>query len=421
MSNNDNLPQDWRWVRLGEVSDRPEYGASASARSFDPALPRYVRITDVTDDGRLKAEGACSADPEQVDGYELEEGDLLFARSGSVGRTYLYRPADGPCVFAGYLIRFRPDPHVALPRYVECYTHSDTYRRWVVSMLRAGAQPNINAAEYSSLPILLPPIAEQRAIVSVLDSIEAAIDQTTAVIAANETAQEILLHELLSHGVPGWHTEWKNVPGHGAIPADWETTRIGEIAEVVGGSTPSRTNEDYWGGEMPWVVPSELADLPRRYLTASRETITHEGMKAAGLKVVPAGSILMTSRATIGATAINTVPVTTNQGFQNLVAKPGCHSLWLYYCISSLRNELRKRASGSTFLEISSEGVRNLPVLLPPSREQQAIADVLDSVDTRLEEALAEREALASLRASVIEGLLTGSVRVTDGPDGSTK
>ena len=316
MLNNDNLPQDWRWVRLGDICDRPEYGASASARPFDPALPRYVRITDVTDDGRLKAEGACSADPEQVDGYELEEGDLLFARSGSVGRTYLYRPADGPCVFAGYLIRFRPDPDVALPRYVEYYTHSDTYRRWVVSMLRAGAQPNINAAEYSSLPILLPPIAEQGAIASVLDSIEAAIDQTTAVIAANETAQEILLHELLSRGVPGWHTEWKSVPGRGDIPADWETTRIGEIAEVVGGSTPSRTNEDYWGGEMPWVVPSELADLPSRYLTASRETITHKGMKAAGLKVVPAGSILMTSRATIGATAINTLPVTTTKGFK---------------------------------------------------------------------------------------------------------
>ena len=412
MVNNDHLPQGWRWVRLGDVCERPEYGASASARPFDPDLPRYVRITDITDDGRLKADGACSADPEQVHGYELGEGDLLFARSGSVGRTYLHRPQNGPCVFAGYLIRFRPDPTGALPRYVECYTHSDTYRRWVASMLRVGAQPNINAAEYSSLPILLPPIAEQRRIVSVVDSLDEAIDRIDGVVLATEVFLEAMLDELLTRGVPGWHTQWRCAPGFGDVPMDWKVMHLEDVAEVVGGSTPSRADLDYWGGATPWVIPSELTELPGRYLTASREAVTDKGLKAAGLKVIPAGSVLMTSRATIGSTAINTVPVTTNQGFQNLVPKPGCHSLWLYYCISSMQNELRRRAAGSTFLEISGDSVRNLPVLLPQLDEQQAIADALDSVDTRMEEARAERGALELLKASTTEALLTGSVRV---------
>ena len=95
----------WEVVRLGEVCAPPEYGASASARPFDPKLPRYVRITDITDDGRLRKADVASADPSAVDGYELGPGDLLFARSGAtVGKTYLYRPEDGPCVYAGYLI-----------------------------------------------------------------------------------------------------------------------------------------------------------------------------------------------------------------------------------------------------------------------------------------------------------------------------
>ena len=102
------VPDGWRLVRLGEISAPPEYGAAAPARPYDPGLPRYVRITDITDDGRLRPDDARSADPSKVDSYNLEVGDLLFARSGSVGRTYLYRPEDGPCVFAGYLIRFRP-------------------------------------------------------------------------------------------------------------------------------------------------------------------------------------------------------------------------------------------------------------------------------------------------------------------------
>ena len=145
------VPACWEVVRLGEVCERPEYGAGAPARPFDPALPRYVRITDITDDGRLRPDDARSADPSEVDGYELAPGDLVFARSGAtVGKTYLHRQSDGPCVFAGYLIRFRALSDAALPEFLELWTRSDFYRRWVASMLRAGAQPNINASEYSS-------------------------------------------------------------------------------------------------------------------------------------------------------------------------------------------------------------------------------------------------------------------------------
>ncbi len=175
------VPACWEVVRLGEVCASPQYGASAQSRPFDPQLPRYVRITDVTDDGRLRSEGTRSADPSQVTGYELEPGDLLFARSGAtVGKTYLYRGADGPCVYAGYLIRFRPLRERVLPKYLELMTHTQTYDQWVASMFRAGAQPNINAAEYSSLRFALPPLTEQRAIAGGLDGIDEAIDSGRA-------------------------------------------------------------------------------------------------------------------------------------------------------------------------------------------------------------------------------------------------
>ena len=169
------IPAGWEVVRLGEVCAPPEYGASASARPFDPKLPRYVRITDITDDGRLRKADVASADPSAVDGYELGPGDLLFARSGTVGKTYLYRPEDGPCVYAGYLIRFRPLGEMASAEFLERFTRSQLYWRWVESMFRAGAQPNINAAEYSSLPVVLPPMKEQQAIAALLDGVDATI------------------------------------------------------------------------------------------------------------------------------------------------------------------------------------------------------------------------------------------------------
>ena len=172
------IPASWKVIRLGDVCDRPEYGANAPALPFDHNLPRYVRITDITDDGRLLSVDRRSADPKRTRGFELSAGDLLFARSGvSAGRTYLHRSGNGPCVYAGYLIRFRALPDVALPEFLERWTRSQFYSKWVRSMRRSGAQPNINATEYSSLPILLPSLAEQQGIADVLDSVDAAIER----------------------------------------------------------------------------------------------------------------------------------------------------------------------------------------------------------------------------------------------------
>ena len=121
------------------------------------------------------------------------------------------------------------------PRFVDLCTHSPAYHRWIESVLHAGAQPNINAAEYGSLPILLPPLAEQRRIAAVLDAIDDAIERSEAVIAATEELRRSLLHELLSRGVPGWHSEWREVRGLGVVPACWEVVRLGEVADVRSG------------------------------------------------------------------------------------------------------------------------------------------------------------------------------------------
>ena len=198
------VPAAWEVVRLGDVCEPAQYGAAAAARPFDPSLPRYVRITDLTEDGRLRADDPCSADPSHIVGYELEPGDLLFARSGAtVGKTFLYRTKDGPCVYAGYLIRFRPHPDAALPRFLDLYTHSFHYRRWVASMLRAGAQPNINATEYSSLPIFLPSLHEQEVIAAVLDAIDHAIGQIRSERDSLTTIKSSAADALLTGQVPG--------------------------------------------------------------------------------------------------------------------------------------------------------------------------------------------------------------------------
>ena len=196
----------------------------------------------------------------------------------------------------------------------------------------------------------------------------------------------------------------------GQVPDGWQVVRLEDVAEVAGGSTPSRTNTEFWGDGIPWVVPSELTKLQGRYLKATKESITYAGLKSTGLKIIPAGSILLTSRATIGVTAINTIPLVTNQGFQNLVVKSGVAPLWLYYGVSAMSRELERRAAGSTFLEVSRDSVRSLPILLPPLPEQRAIAAVLDAIDAAIERTEAVIAATERLRDALLHELLTRGV-----------
>ena len=271
------LPDGWQRVRLGGICSPPQYGASAPARDYDPKLPRYVRITDITDHGRLRVDDPKSADPDKVKGYELEPGDLLFARSGSVGRTYLHRPEDGKCVYAGYLIRFRALPNIAAPEYLEHWTHSSVYFNWISSIARRGAQTNVNATEYSSLPILLPPLPEQRAIAAVLDSIDDAIEGAEAVIAATEDLRDALLHDLLTRGLPGQHNEFRDVPGLGTIPADWDVVRLGDVVPKFEYGTSTKCSSEPAG--MPILrIPNiasgslNLSDLKYAHLGPSITT-----------------------------------------------------------------------------------------------------------------------------------------------------
>lgn len=157
-------PKGWEVKTLGDVTiGKPQYGANASAVEWSEGKPRYVRITDITDDGRLLGSGAVTLDLDDAGPYILKRGDLLFARSGNtVGKTYLYHPHDGRCAYAGYLIRFKPDMKQALPWFLFALTQTDYYRAWVDARKRVAGQPNINGKEYASLRIPCPPLPLQK-------------------------------------------------------------------------------------------------------------------------------------------------------------------------------------------------------------------------------------------------------------------
>lgn len=194
------IPVKWEAEKLGHLCrGGPEYGANASAIQYLEDLPRYVRITDVLENGFLTQVDKKSISRELAAGYFLEEGDFLFARSGAtVGKTYLYRKSDGECAFAGYMIRFRPDRKKLSSEFLFQVTHSDFYYQWVKGMLRAGAQPNINGSEYSKFLLPTPPIDEQNKIVEILSSVDAAIEKAKSELDHLEQTKKSLMADLLT-------------------------------------------------------------------------------------------------------------------------------------------------------------------------------------------------------------------------------
>ncbi len=165
-------------------------------------------------------------------------------------------------------------------------------------------------------------------------------------------------------------------------PSNWQRVRLGDIAEIIGGGTPSTQITSFWNGSINWFTPTEIGIT--KYVYKSQRTITPLGLKKSSAKLLPIGTILLTSRASIGDCAILKVVATTNQGFQSLIPLEKINNEFLYYLMLTLKNKLLKLASGSTFLEVSPNKIKNLLIPLPPLNEQIAIANILSDVDRYL-------------------------------------
>ncbi|WP_295030368.1 restriction endonuclease subunit S [uncultured Methanobrevibacter sp.] len=163
----------------------------------------------------------------------------------------------------------------------------------------------------------------------------------------------------------------------------WESTKIGEIAKIVGGGTPKTEVEEYWNGEIKWFTPSEIGKT--KYILDSGRHITEEGLKNSSAKLLPANTILLSSRATVGEISIALTECSTNQGFQSLITNNNVDNDFVYYLISTIKNEFIRRASGSTFLEISKNEIKRIPITIPTLSEQKKISNLFSAIDNKIE------------------------------------
>ncbi|WP_281240361.1 restriction endonuclease subunit S [Flavobacterium praedii] len=163
---------------------------------------------------------------------------------------------------------------------------------------------------------------------------------------------------------------------------DWEEKKLGDVCEIVGGGTPDTNISEYWGGEIQWFTPTEIKS---DFVSSSIRTITELGLQKSSAKKLPIGTILLTTRATIGEVSIAREECSTNQGFQSLIARKGNSNIFIFNWIKQNKHELTSRANGSTFPEISKTAIEKIFLNVPSFKEQQKIANFLSSIDTKIE------------------------------------
>lgn len=367
MINEDKLPEGWKLLKLGDISlKKAEYGSGAKAIDYDSNKPRYVRITDINEEGKLKTDNIVS--PSEIEEkYFLREGDLLFARSGSVGRTYLYQNNDGICQYAGYLIRFQPDPKKIDRHYLSYVTKSPYFWNWVESKKKTMTISNINAKQYSSLRIPIPPLSIQHKIAELLEKAENLKEYRLKADNFTDTLFNSYFLELFGDPI-------KN-------PNEFETKKLKDLCQLKSGGTPSRKNKKFFQGDYPWITTVALGP---KYIDKkdAAEFITSEAIAKSATKLIPKESILIGVRVGVGKASINKCDICTSQDVVSLIKiddrlnKEFLLQIFRYY-----QKYFESQIRGATIKGITSSILKELDIILPPIALQNEYSHIVRQIE----------------------------------------
>lgn len=279
-------------------------------------------------------------------------GDVITVHTGDIGTSAVIGENEVNSIGFATIVT-RPNQEILDSNYFATYLNTDIHKQWAISMATGDGRSNYNLKDYTKLVVPIPQIGEQKKIAACIGNLNGLIT--------------------LHHRKPCVFAKTEIFV--------WEQRKLGELAEIVGGGTPSTDIDSYWDGDIDWYAPAEIGE--QIYLESSQRKITEEGLNKSSAKILPIGTVLFTSRAGIGKTAILLKEGCTNQGFQSIV--PNKEKLDSYFIFT--RSEELKRygetvGAGSTFVEVSGKQMANMELMKPKTMlEQQQIGEYFQSLD----------------------------------------
>lgn len=406
------IPEDWETPALGELITEMRGGAPFRPSDFTSSGVKVLPKGGVGRSGWLRIQDnemqfcapryAFAHRRNQVNNeFTIVVLRDLVPSGPSIGLMVQIRDSE-TYVLAQGVYGFKVNGRTS-PKYLVQLSNTSWYRKLANSIMVGSTQVHITNTAFKLAKIPLPTLDEQQAITEALSDADALIESLEQLIAKKRQIKQGAMQELL--------TGQRRLPG---FSGGWVVKRLEELADIRSGGTPSTSQPQFWDGDVLWCTPTDITALNGgKYIIETSRKITVAGLKASSAEIIPAGSIVMTSRATIGECAININPITTNQGFKNFVPFDSVDTEFLYYLLSTQREGFVSLCSGSTFLEIGKNQLMTYEVLIPNEKsEQTAIAIILADMDKEIEGIEARLSKARQIKQSMMQELLTGRIRL---------
>lgn len=380
------LPTGWKFVQMADVVQDTQYGTADKANSDGNGLP-ILRMNNITYSGQIDLSDIkwCPIAEKDEKKFTVAKGDLLFNRTNSpelVGKTAVWNREE-QYAFAGYLVRVRFQPDIALSKYVSLYLNSPHGKAYLFGKAKpSNNMSNFSASEFLKIPLPLPPIAEQKRIAAILDKAEELRGLRRKALGELDAIVQSIFLEMF--GDPATN------------PKEWKRKFIKQIGQVITGNTPPRAQPELYGNAIEW-VKSDNINTPYNYLTKASEGLSEAGKAIA--RTVPPSSILVTCIAgtpdCIGNAAIADREVAFNQQINAVVPQIGDFR-FLYTQILVNKRLVQEASTSSMKGMVSKSRFEEIQLIFPPVNLQQAFGESFDKIEQLK---ATHRESLAQLDA----------------------
>ncbi len=417
---------DWEEMSLGTLLIRaPDYGVNAAAVPFSETLPAYIRITDINSDGQFAPCPRVSVDIGADEEKYLRDGDIVLARTGaSVGKSYRYRKEDGRLVYAGFLIRVRPNPQRLLSQFLAAYLSAWSYWDWVRLTSARSGQPGINGAEYASMPLPLPPngraLAEQRKIADCLGSLDDLIAAEDRKLDALRQYKEGLMQQLFPQ--PGEIQPILRFPEFRDDPT-WSAPQFSDLYRFKQTNTLSRDNLNYETGTIKNIHYGDIHTKFKALFRVGDEYVPFVNPDASANRFNDStfceeGDIVLADASEDLDDVGKAIEVFSLDG-ERVVA--GTHTILAtrrgkipvigfggqLFQSAAVRAGIKKEAQGTKVYGISAKRISTVSVPIPPTvAEQQKIAKCFSALDTWLGAQLAKLDGLRTHKQGLLQQLM---------------
>ena len=404
----------WEYITLGDIA------SFSNGINFDKsAYSLGIKLISVSDFGNRFSPDFTNLQEVKKETVRendyLKEGDIVFVRSNGnkelVGRCMLIQHLSQPVTFSGFVIRGRIQNTEKYDPVFFTYHFKNIAFRRAMSGTAVGANiQNLSQSRLSAYVAKIPNIDTQRRIAHILSAYDDLIENNQRQIRLLEEAAQRLYKEwFVDFRFPGY----ENTPIVDGVPEGWNSTTMDETCQAIGGGTPSTSKKEYYeGGNIRWVTPTDLTKTGSWILLDTEKKITNEGLDNSSAKMLPPDTILMTSRASIGYIALCENEVCTNQGFISCV--PYYEKL-RYYLMFNLLNrvdEIKAKATGSTFLEISKRTFREMAIIVPSEQVLMQFDSFILPVIQKMRTLRKGTESLTKARDRLLPKLMSGEMEV---------